>query len=102
LGVFFFRAEDGIRDFHVTGVQTCALPICDLMAAYADQGPEGVAQAIAEFKEKIEPFKDAAGAFKDLAEEFKNLDEIIGTFGQLRSEQRRVGRDCGRIDARMP
>src|SRR5690606_40216778 len=23
----FFQAEDGIRDFHVTGVQTCALPI---------------------------------------------------------------------------
>src|SRR5690606_39798752 len=23
-----FQAEDGIRDFHVTGVQTCALPIC--------------------------------------------------------------------------
>src|SRR5690606_40065910 len=26
-GPFFFQAEDGIRDFHVTGVQTCALPI---------------------------------------------------------------------------
>src|SRR5690606_40254330 len=25
---FFFQAEDGIRVFHVTGVQTCALPIC--------------------------------------------------------------------------
>src|SRR5579883_1214886 len=25
---FFFQAEDGIRDFHVTGVKTCALPIC--------------------------------------------------------------------------
>src|SRR5690606_39287909 len=25
--IFFFKAEDGIRDFHVTGVQTCALPI---------------------------------------------------------------------------
>src|SRR6266511_4791906 len=25
--VFFFPAEDGIRGFHVTGVQTCALPI---------------------------------------------------------------------------
>src|SRR5439155_9112218 len=25
--VFFFQAEDGIRDGHVTGVQTCALPI---------------------------------------------------------------------------
>src|SRR5690606_40119792 len=24
---FFFQAEVGIRDFHVTGVQTCALPI---------------------------------------------------------------------------
>src|SRR5439155_15056980 len=28
---FFFQAEDGIRDGHVTGVQTCALPICDLL-----------------------------------------------------------------------
>src|SRR5206468_8319352 len=26
--VFFFQAEDGIRDLIVTGVQTCALPIC--------------------------------------------------------------------------
>ena len=28
LVVFFFQAEDGIRDYDVTGVQTCALPIC--------------------------------------------------------------------------
>src|SRR5690606_40344731 len=27
--IFFFQAEDGIRDFHVTGVQTCALPILE-------------------------------------------------------------------------
>src|SRR5687767_15574586 len=27
---FFFQAEDGIRDKLVTGVQTCALPICEL------------------------------------------------------------------------
>src|SRR5690349_24601836 len=27
--VFFFQAEDGIRDLYVTGVQTCALPISD-------------------------------------------------------------------------
>src|SRR2546430_9049608 len=26
---FFFQAEDGIRDLTVTGVQTCALPICE-------------------------------------------------------------------------
>src|SRR5256884_7007862 len=30
--VFFFQAEDGIRDVAVTGVQTCALPISELAA----------------------------------------------------------------------
>src|SRR5690625_5774297 len=30
---FFFQAEDGIRDGHVTGVQTCALPISGAAAA---------------------------------------------------------------------
>src|SRR5437763_10748745 len=29
--VLFFQAEDGIRDTSVTGVQTCALPICGLL-----------------------------------------------------------------------
>src|SRR6266699_6502057 len=29
--VFFFQAEDGIRDADVTGVQTCALPICGIL-----------------------------------------------------------------------
>ena len=33
---FFFQAEDGIRDWSVTGVQTCALPI------YHDQMCNGV------------------------------------------------------------
>src|SRR5690606_39516721 len=31
LCLFFFQAEDGIRDFHVTGVQTCALPILKIV-----------------------------------------------------------------------
>src|SRR6266446_481731 len=30
--VFFFQAEDGIRDYKVTGVQTCALPISAVSA----------------------------------------------------------------------
>src|SRR5690606_39781272 len=33
LPFFFFQAEDGIRDFHVTGVQTCALPISEASIA---------------------------------------------------------------------
>src|SRR5215813_10838553 len=32
--VFFFQAEDGIRDADVTGVQTCALPILPLQELY--------------------------------------------------------------------
>src|SRR5438034_11143611 len=36
---FFFQAEDGIRDHCVTGVQTCALPICR-----GSQVPQGAAR----------------------------------------------------------
>src|SRR5256885_6940450 len=35
---FFFQAEDGIRDYKVTGVQTCALPILELHAAAVPGG----------------------------------------------------------------
>src|SRR5207248_4647061 len=35
--VFFFQAEDGIRDRTVTGVQTCALPILELPAVFPEQ-----------------------------------------------------------------
>src|SRR5690606_40664962 len=31
---FFLQAEDGIRDFHVTGVQTCALPISHFKSGF--------------------------------------------------------------------
>src|SRR5690606_30318387 len=36
--LFFFQAEDGIRDFHVTGVQTCALPIYPVLILFAALG----------------------------------------------------------------
>src|SRR5437773_4976410 len=35
-GVFFFQAEDGIRDRDVTGVQTCALPIYNRTSLIVD------------------------------------------------------------------
>src|SRR5437879_13385720 len=45
--LFFFQAEDGIRDTSVTGVQTCALPISDRRCARAlvEHSPRGVAHA---------------------------------------------------------
>src|ERR1039457_4295061 len=49
---FFFQAEDGIRDYKVTGVQTCALPICiephgfDLIQIFAPlSGASGIERA---------------------------------------------------------
>src|SRR5215467_12003615 len=39
---FFFQAEDGIRDYKVTGVQTCALPICPTSSAPRQTQPPSV------------------------------------------------------------
>src|SRR6266850_6025319 len=44
---FFFQAEDGIRDYKVTGVQTCALPISyeeKLPACLACHGEQGISE----------------------------------------------------------
>src|ERR1022692_3354250 len=35
---FFFQAEDGIRDYKVTGVQTCALPLSGVFSAFQNAG----------------------------------------------------------------
>src|SRR6266568_7358669 len=44
---FFFQAEDGIRDGTVTGVQTCALPICTgLVADIGDPAAKGPVVAL--------------------------------------------------------
>src|SRR2546426_8370460 len=44
---FFFQAEDGIRDYKVTGVQTCALPISSERSLHhereAERGPQAAA-----------------------------------------------------------
>src|SRR2546429_5367267 len=37
MSFFFFQAEDGIRDVAVTGVQTCALPICSSPSSHRRQ-----------------------------------------------------------------
>src|SRR5256885_3603266 len=55
---FFFQAEDGIRDYKVTGVQTCALPICN-------SNPGTIIRQVAQFERdpavKAWVLKKAAG-----------------------------------------
>src|SRR5207253_5908714 len=53
---FFFQAEDGIRDGHVTGVQTCALPI--------------LLESISFFKEAIDHDPDYALAYSGLSDSY--------------------------------
>src|SRR5437879_13172436 len=80
MAFFFFRAEDGIRDTSVTGVQTCALPIFELLAAIGDG--------------EREHFGKRAGRL-ELRERFvAGLPRAEVKIERLRSEERRVGKEC--------
>src|SRR3989454_9774869 len=53
---FFFQAEDGIRDYKVTGVQTCALPISPRHCGVAtDQRMSGILDDEGAFRETGQP-----------------------------------------------
>src|SRR5207247_5517526 len=87
LFVFFFQAEDGIRDPLVTGVQTCALPIyCgDELANFP-----GVLEEALEAVEHQERRSAARGAAKLLAEFGRcrcNHSKSSGSFRHERSEE---------------
>src|SRR5256885_5112826 len=84
---FFFQAEDGIRDYKVTGVQTCALPICEhpgADVAHADEEHGGHSGS------SSEPDQDVEAAFQ--AGESKPNPHAFR--GAARSEERRVGKEC--------
>src|SRR5262249_59673710 len=77
---FFFQAEDGIRDWSVTGVQTCALPI--LVRAPQDLRVGGPPF------DRIGGEPVRIGALDLLQQSRPVLDRLA-----LRSEERRVGKE---------
>src|SRR2546430_13472842 len=84
---FFFQAEDGIRDLTVTGVQTCALPICYTLtpAQYA-----GVAYAALAALTLIV----LSGAAVRLSGSGLGCPDWPKCYGRAyRSEERRVGKE---------
>src|SRR5256885_5388184 len=87
---FFFQAEDGIRDYKVTGVQTCALPIFRLQEANEADLLRGRIRHV-----DLEGGRQGRGglpqAFARL-QAFEVLDELH--VGRERSEERRVGKEC--------
>src|SRR5205823_10706800 len=92
--VFFFQAEDGIRDKLVTGVQTCALPIyperaCPGFTLFAPLFVESRTVYLIDLRGKVVhtwkmPYSPGLSGY---------LTER-GTLYYNRSEERRVGKEC--------
>src|SRR3989442_7675659 len=86
---FFFQAEDGIRDADVTGVQTCALPICRALPRQRAIGHDAEA-VIAAGGEVLDLGHAVHGVVIGLADD-RAIDAVIVAD---RSEERRVGKEC--------
>src|SRR5439155_11694931 len=74
---FFFQAEDGIRDGHVTGVQTCALPI------FADA-----------VRNRRRPRGRLQPEIEQVRRHLPGIRNEDGEPDPARSEERRVGKEC--------
>src|SRR5690606_40547771 len=102
------QAEDGIRDFHVTGVQTCALPISlrtemqqclrsvnDVAKSYRSYGTA--------VKSVLDSSQQASRSTQDLSRGMQQSASAFGVAAQSsRSEERRVGKDGGRLGVADP
>ena len=119
---FFFQAEDGIRDYDVTGVQTCALPILGPKGRYViisksfgapQVSKDGVTVAKEiELENELENMgaqmvKEVASRTNDLAGDGtttatvlaqaivrEGLKNVAAGANPMRSEERRVGKEC--------
>src|SRR5207253_5976818 len=94
----FFQAEDGIRDGHVTGVQTCALPIlmmpacwpwstkrfvvCCRISSLAGSKPAALGEVVGNW----------AGA-ENATRQVRTSSKVF-IVSENRSEERRVGKEC--------
>src|SRR5690606_39498955 len=82
---FFFQAEDGIRDFHVTGVQTCALPIWTASMTSSSCSMERRLKL-------LEPIREQTPSTVMIF-----VWSMVGWYSRTstpRSEERRVGKGC--------
>src|SRR5688572_32777622 len=83
--IFFFQAEDGIRDLTVTGVQTCALPILE-----EEGGVEARVDAVGlprtHSREQLPGYRPGRLDHVELRDQEQGREE--------RSEERRVGKEC--------
>src|SRR5690606_40393568 len=88
MNVFVFQAEDGIRVFHVSGVQTCALPISEMY------------KYLTGYQNLLHSARMIPGISRQRIDEVTALVGLTGrihdkvktySLGMRRSEERRVG-----------
>src|SRR3712207_8562133 len=110
VGSFFLQAEDGIRDIGVTGVQTCALPICFLELRRIDwQTPAAVLEKLIAY-EAVHEIQGWDDLRRRLAADRRCFGffhpalpgeplifvevALVRGLAAARSEERRVGKEC--------
>src|SRR5256885_9952244 len=91
---FLFQAEDGIRDYKVTGVQTCALPILIAVLSFAAGrgGDPEINPGVPCATEAVGRVMDAIGKSVRVPVLFHYAENDL--FFSPRSEERRVGKEC--------
>src|SRR5690606_39701697 len=91
---FCFQAEDGIRDFHVTGVQTCALPIYEA-SSISSVRPSRLSPINTSRRSSLSVSVGTKTPTSDASDASRSIWQITAseTAGLIRSEERRVGKD---------
>src|SRR5437868_13700686 len=82
----FFQGEDGIRGRNVTGVQTCALPLCAVLAAFAAWITRAATSTA------FDEFPLDLAAWRNAGVPDGRVDELL-RLTDVRSEERRVGKE---------
>src|SRR5690606_41061193 len=94
---------DGIRDFHVTGVQTCALPISEIQSiqeAHQQRNTilKKLSQTIASKSEKLKTLNQDRAALENVVKKLETTSSVKADQRdenyKVRSEERRVGKEC--------
>src|SRR3712207_6993625 len=88
--IFFFQAEDGIRDIGVTGVQTCALPISVPHTIARRRNSAGRLRAASAMTMALSPA--STRSIRMIASSAEN--QAVENSSIERSEERRVGKEC--------
>src|SRR5204863_7032700 len=94
--LFFFQAEDGIRDLYVTGVQTCALPICvPVMTSAPTSTPIGICAASSSGEGTLQATPTVSAPISVAAASAPRTYGVRPLAAiPTRSEERRVGKEC--------